>query len=251
MGKSKWMAVASLVIGLYSAVCVLLIFFTSVKVLALPLEVVGLILGVWHLCRSTLLRKTAYLGIFLCIAGPVLFEFGHDRRMEKLQAGSSRWSGYSSPQLRLTTLDGSEIHSNAFKGKRVLLNFWATWCGPCIQEVKDISAFFSATSRDDIVVVGISDEDRADLEPFMKEHGVNYPIVSIPREQLPVPYSERKAIPVSFVLDRKGTIQFVHHGPISQEQLTSLVKNAEDLAGVPRRVPITEAPPATPDSATR
>lgn len=251
MGKSKWMAVASLVIGLYSAVCVLLIFFTSVKVLALPLEVVGLLLGVSHLCRSSQLRKTAYLGIALCIAGPVLFEFGHERRMEKLQVGSSRWSGYASPPLRLTTLDGSVIDSNAIKGKRVLLNFWATWCGPCIQEVKDISAFFSTTSRNDIVVVGISDEERSVLEPFMKKHGINYPIVSISREQLPMPYDARKAIPVSFVLDRKGTIQFVHHGPISEEQLTSLVKDAEDFAGVPKRVPMAEAPSASPNPTAR
>lgn len=250
MRNSKWMALASLVIGVYAAVCALVIFFTKWFVVA-PLVIAGIILGVWHLFRSSRLRKTAYLGIVLGAGGLALFAYGHHLRMEKLEASMSRWSGYSSPHLKLTTLDGSVIDSNEFRGKRVMLNFWATWCSPCIQEVKDISAFVSATSRDDIIVVGIGDEERTVLEPFMKEHGINYPIVSIPREQLPMPYSGRKAIPVSFILDRNGTIQFVHHGVMGEEQLTSLVKDSEDFAGVPRRVPMAEAPSAAPEPATR
>ena len=209
--------------------------------------IVGIILGIWHLFRSSRLRKAAYLGIVLCAGGLALFSYGHRERMEGLQAGMSKWSGYSSPPLRLTALDGSVIDSSGFRGKRVVLNFWATWCGPCIQEVKDLRAFVGATSRDDIMVVGISDEERSVLEPFMKEHAINYPIVSISREQLPMPYSGRKAIPVSFILDRKGTIQFVNHGAITQEQLTLLVKDSADFAGVPKRVVMAGAP-SKPDA---
>ena len=246
-GNSKWMAVTSLVIGVYATVCAVAIFFTKWFVVA-PLVVVGILLGVWHLFRSSQLRKAAYLGIVLGAGGLALFGYGHHERMEKLEAGMSKWSGYSSPPLRLTTLDGSVIDSNGFRGKRVLLHFWATWCPPCIQEVADINAFVSATSRDDITVVGIGDEERSVLEPFMKEHGINYPIVSIQREQLPMPYSGRKAIPVSFILDRKGTIQFVHHGPMSEEQLTSLVKDAGDFAGVPKPVAMAQAAAPEPDA---
>jgi peroxiredoxin len=240
--RPVWMAWASLVIGLYTAVCALLIFLTRAFVVG-PVVIVGIILGIWHLFRSSRLRKSAYLGIGLCVGGLALFSYGHHARMERLEAAMTRWTGYSSPPLRLTALDGTLIDSNGFKGKRVLLNFWATWCPPCIKEVKDISAFVSATSRDDILVVGISDEDRTVLEPFMKVHAINYPVVSIPREQLPMPYSGRKAIPVSFILDRKGTIQFVKHGAISEEQLTLLVKDSEDFAGVPKRIVTAEVPP--------
>lgn len=239
--NSKWMAWASLAAGVYAAVCAVLIFFMNWSVIA-PLVLVGVVLGIWHLFRSARLRRVAWLGIALCAGGVAVFDYGRRERTGQLQASMSQWSGYSSPPLRLTTLDGSVIDSSAFAGKRVLLNFWATWCGPCIQEVKDINALVRATSRDDIVVVGISDEDRADLEPFMKEHAISYPIVSIPREQLPMPFSGKKMIPVSFILDRKGTIQYVHHGPISDEQLTALVKESADFAGVPRPIPMAEAP---------
>lgn len=242
MGSSRWMAWSSFVIGVYTVVCAALIFLTRAFVVG-PLVIVGIILGTWHLFRSSQLRKTAWLGVVLCAGGLALFSYGRQLRTERLQGAMSRWTGYASPHLRLTALDGSTIDSTAFRNKRVLLNFWATWCGPCVQEVKDITAFVSATSRNDIIVIGISDEERAVLESFMKEHAINYPIVSIPREQLPPPYDGKKMIPASFILDRKGTIQFVRHGAMTAEELTSLVKDAEDFAGVPKRIAAAALPP--------
>jgi peroxiredoxin len=235
MGKSSWMAWSSLVVGLYAATCAAWIFFGR-AILVLPLAIAGILLGIWHLFRSSRLRKTAILAIVLTVGGLVLFDYGRGKRMERLQEASSRWTGYSSPPLRLTTLDGKTIDSTQFKGKRVLLNFWATWCPPCIGEVAAINAFASTTSSDDVIVIGISDEERAVLEPFTKAHKIAYPIVSIERGKLPMPYNAPKAIPVSFVLDRKGTIQFVHNGAIDEAQLKLLVKDAEDLAGPPKPV---------------
>lgn len=240
---SRWMALASITIGIYVVVFAVASFFVQVGLVA-PLIAAGIILGAWHLFRSSRLRKTAILGIVLCAGGTAAFLSGHEVLKEKGKAAISRWSGYSSPAIRLTALDGSVVDLDRLRGKRVLLHVWATWCSPCIKEIEDINAFVGATSRDDVAVVGITWDDRTVLEPFMREHPIHYPVVSVSDGQLPAPYDDVKVIPVSFILDRKGTIQFVKHGPMSKEDLVSLVGHSGDFAGVPRRIVATDARPA-------
>jgi len=233
--NSIWMALACVVIGIYGALEAPGIPLWGYRLM--PLIVVGAVLGGWHLSRSLRLRKTAYLGIALCFLGLAIAQHRQVRH-DRAQAMASRWEGYSSPAFRLPALDGTVIDSADLRGKRVLLNFWATWCGPCIREIESIKDLVNSTSRDDVVVVGISNEDRAVLEPFMKEHGINYPVVSAQGDQMPVPYNDsgRRPIPMSYILDRRGTIQFAVLGTLSEEDLAKKLRNSEDYRGAVRQI---------------
>ena len=233
--RSIWMALACVAIGIYG---VLEAPWTSLWGYTLmPVILAGIALGGWHLFRSSRLRKTAFLGIALGVLGLGIAQHRQDRH-DQVQVAASKWEGTSSPAFRMTALDGTVIDSTELRGKRVLLNFWATWCGPCIREIQNIKDVVDSTSRNDVVVVGISDEDRSVLEPFMKQHGINYPIVSARGKQLPVPYgtNAQRPIPMSYILDRKGTIQFAVLGTLREDDLATKLRTSEDYRGAVRQI---------------
>lgn len=118
--------------------------------------------------------------------------------------------GMRAPDLQMRTVDGDTLQLSDLKGKRVLLNFWATWCGPCNKEMPHIIQLVDSTSRDDLIVLGISDEDPALLRSFSAQAALNYPIGNA--TALPAPYNEIRGVPTTFFIDRNGIIQHVAEG---------------------------------------
>jgi thiol-disulfide isomerase/thioredoxin len=127
-------------------------------------------------------------------------------------------------------LDGRAISSASLRGKVTLINFWATWCGPCRAEIPDLVAL-QQKYKDTLQIIGISqDEAPGDVvRRFAAEHKVNYPIVMMTPE-LEKLFPGIVALPTSFVLDRDGRIVQKHVG-----MLTSSTTEAEAraLAGLP------------------
>lgn len=117
--------------------------------------------------------------------------------------------------LTMETLDGQTLHMSEFRGKVVLVNFWATWCGPCREEIPFLVRL---TERypDHLAIIGVS-EDEGDTDmvaAFAQQHGVNYPVVmSTPAIKRAFPGVF--ALPTSFVVDPDGQIVQTHVGLIS------------------------------------
>ena len=116
------------------------------------------------------------------------------------------------PEFQLSGLDGKPISLAAARGKIVLLNFWASWCGPCRAEVPDLVEL-QERYMDRLQVIGlvVDDDDMDAIHQFVKDFGINYPIGIAPSE-LRVQYGGIPALPTSFVLDTQGRVVQKHVG---------------------------------------
>ncbi len=120
------------------------------------------------------------------------------------------WKGVQAPDFTVTNLDGQAIRLADLKGKRVILNFWATYCPPCQEETPNFVKLRAETSSTNVAIIGLSPEDMATQKVFAQRNGVNYPLAIL--EYVPSPYQDVVTIPVTMVIDRNGVIQHVSFG---------------------------------------
>jgi thiol-disulfide isomerase/thioredoxin len=125
----------------------------------------------------------------------------------------------------LPTLDGKQLSLNAFKGKVVLLNFWATWCGPCKAEIPGFVEL-QQQYKNDLVVIGLSVDDTAEkAKPFVDQYKVNYPIVlGLGRDDIQDAYGPIYGIPASFLISRDGKVCKRHLGIAPKAQFEREIK---------------------------
>jgi thiol-disulfide isomerase/thioredoxin len=115
------------------------------------------------------------------------------------------------PDFKLTALDGKPITLAALQGKVVLLNFWATWCGPCRAEIPDLVALQERyDGRLQIIGLNVDDEE-ADIQQYVKETKINYP-VAMTSNEVRRQFGGIPALPTSFVLDTEGRVVQKHVG---------------------------------------
>lgn len=126
------------------------------------------------------------------------------------------------PDFTVQTLDGDAITLSELKGRPVVINFWATWCGPCRQEVPAFSAF--AKAHPEIPVLGLSVDDGpiSRVKRIVKEWSIAYP-VAIVGEALQAEY-DISTLPTTVVVDENGKVSRIHVGVMSESQLARAVR---------------------------
>lgn len=126
--------------------------------------------------------------------------------------------GYLAPDFTLTSLDGQNISLSSLRGTPVLLNFWATWCPPCRQEMPHLQDFYERY-KDQIALLGIDwGEDAETVKRFLERLGVSYPNLLDQRATVFVLY-RLTGIPTSFFIDREGYIRGMWLGPMTTEEI--------------------------------
>lgn len=128
-------------------------------------------------------------------------------------AASFSSDGKKAADFKLKTLEGNDVSLSDYKGKVVIIDFWATWCPPCRKGIPDLVEI-QKEYKDDVVIIGISLDQQntiKDLDPFIKTYNINYPVV-IGNQQVVMDYGNIQAIPTSFIIDQSGNIVDTHVG---------------------------------------
>ncbi len=127
------------------------------------------------------------------------------------------------PDFTLKDLNGNNITLSAYKGKVLILNFWATWCPPCRAEIPDFIEVYDEYKAKGLEILGISVDQisAAQVSKFVERNKMNYP-VAMATNDLFRDYPPPQAVPTTLVIDRDGKIQYKKVGMMSKQELIDL-----------------------------
>ncbi|HLK47537.1 MAG TPA: TlpA disulfide reductase family protein [Bryobacteraceae bacterium] len=143
----------------------------------------------------------------------------------------------TAPNFTLKDSEGKEVRLADYRGKVVLLDFWATWCGPCRIEIPWFSDMERQKKDKGFAVLGVSMDDDGwkVVKPFMSEMKMNYRVL-LGNDQVAKDYGGLDALPTTFVIDRDGKIAFAHVGLASRKDIDAVIDDALRGSGNSGRV---------------
>ncbi len=125
---------------------------------------------------------------------------------------SSGLEGQAAPDFALKSSTGENLRLSEYRGDVVMINFWATWCGPCRQEMPLLDELYQRYSRVGFNLLGVNiDDDSRRAMQMIEELGVNFPVLFDASKRVSELY-DVDAMPVTVLVDREGTVRYVHQG---------------------------------------
>lgn len=137
----------------------------------------------------------------------------------------SKDDGDKAPDFQLKSFEGKTIKLSDYKGKVIIIDFWATWCSPCRKGIPDLISIQKDFSND-VVIIGISldgEQTIKSVPDFVKSYGINYPIV-YGDEKVVAAYGGIEGIPTAFVIDKNGNVVDKHVGLVDKSIYINKIK---------------------------
>jgi thiol-disulfide isomerase/thioredoxin len=139
-------------------------------------------------------------------------------------AGPAALEGQPAPSFSVPALDGGASGLDAYRGRIVVMNLWASWCPPCREEMPDLQRFYRAYASKNVVVLGVDERESPDrIRSFTQSLGVRYPILIDDQQQYGRVYAAI-GLPTTFIISPKGIVVRGFDGPLSYPQMVAAVE---------------------------
>ena len=133
--------------------------------------------------------------------------------------------GKGAPDFTLTDINGKQVSLSGFSGKVVILDFFASWCPPCRQEVPDFIALQKAYGDKGFAMIGVALVSAQEAKDFAEKSGINYPVL-VDDEKVSALYGPIRSIPTTFVIDREGKVVKMYIGFRPKDAFEADIKEA-------------------------
>ncbi|MCL1634409.1 TlpA family protein disulfide reductase [Luteimonas sp. SX5] len=130
------------------------------------------------------------------------------------------------PSLRLATVDGKPYDLAAHRGKWVVVNFWATWCAPCLKEMPELSALDAMREHVEVVGLAYEEIEPEQIKAFLVEHPVVYPIAVVDVYDPPQDFETPRGLPMTYLIAPDGTVAKRFLGPVTAKEIESAISAA-------------------------
>jgi peroxiredoxin len=169
--------------------------------------------------RFKILGALLLAGIFIFLVGTQLL--GRPVAINVTVQGGPAAVGRVAPDFTTQTLDGNRVRLSQYRGKPVLLNFWATWCAPCKDEMPLIQRASDIYEGQGLVVLAVNYQQTStsSMKAFLRKVDARFPAVFDPAGQIAAAYGVNVGLPVSVFIDRSGVVSFIQLGQMSDAVL--------------------------------
>ncbi|WP_045523296.1 peroxiredoxin family protein [Neobacillus niacini] len=138
--------------------------------------------------------------------------------------------GNKAPDFQLKTLDGADVKLSDLRGKKIILNFWATWCPPCKAEIPHMQDFYVSRDKTKVEILAInlttSEKNPGNVKKFVKDRNVAFPVLLDQDGDISAQY-QAITIPTSYLIDSLGIVRKKIVGPMDKDMMNQLIKNVD------------------------